>query len=457
MSSFKKVILGILGIGIVAGLCLGTVFFFYPELFGKEEEEQEVGILIAEKISEESLEESNETSAKAALTETPAPELPTSEEAVPEETPEVEPQETEAPEGSSKEVASKETSKEKPRETATPAPTPEPTPEPSVEETPEPTQEPAPEGNGTAGELVDRYAPVFLSFQATAVVKVGETFDVHKYVGYGDDVDRNVEITVTGNVNTSKEGTYPIKITLKDDAGHTTSKNMDVKVSSSSGGSGGGGSSSGNKENFADFIKNYKTDETMVGIDVSRWQETIDFAKVKAAGCEFVYMRLGGYDNGELYTDRFFASNLAGAKANGLKIGIYWHAEEGSADEIKASVNYLMGVLGGEKLDFPIAYDWEDYKNFETYGMNLYDLNTCYANFEKEIEARGYKACLYGSKNALETIWTQPRKGPSWLAHYTNSTSYSGSYFMWQHSCTGKIDGIAGDVDLDVFYPAKAN
>jgi GH25 family lysozyme M1 (1,4-beta-N-acetylmuramidase) len=302
---------------------------------------------------------------------------------------------------------------------------------------------------------VDRYAPVFLTVK-NATIKVGGTFDIHKYIGYADDVDRNVTMEMSGSVDTSKAGTYPVKITLTDDAGHQTSKSIDVKVieSSSSGGSSGGGGG-GKKDEFADFIKNYKTDATSLGIDVSRWQENIDFNKVKAAGCEFVIIRLGGYDNGEHYTDKYYKANIANAKAAGLKVGIYWHAEESSREEVKASVNYLLSVLGDNTLDFPIAYDWEDYINFEQYGMNLRDLTECFYAFAEELQARGYAVCLYGSKNSHMNIWQNDRKYPEWLAHYTAATNYEGDYYMWQHSSTGKIDGINGDVDLDVLYVDK--
>ena len=308
--------------------------------------------------------------------------------------------------------------------------------------------------NGTQDQLVDKQAPVFLAFTASPQIKVGNKFDVHKYCGYADDVDRHVDMEVTGTVDTSKEGTYPITIKLTDDTGRVTKKDMSVHVVSKTGSSGG----SGKKENFSDFVKNYKTEETSVGIDISRWQETVDFEKIKAAGCEFVYMRLGGYDNGELYTDRYYLQNMAGAKAAGLKVGIYWHSEESSRAEMKTSIDYLMKVLDGQQLDFPIAFDWEDFMNFEDHGMNLYDINDLLDGFAEEIEARGYKACLYGSKNKLETLWNlYKKKLPIWLAHYTGSTNYGGDYFMWQHSCTGRIDGINGDVDLDVLYNGKAN
>ncbi|MBP5660993.1 MAG: DUF5011 domain-containing protein [Lachnospiraceae bacterium] len=337
---------------------------------------------------------------------------------------------------------------------------PEPEPEPKPEPKPEPEPEPEPEPKEPERVIVDGYedkkAPVFLYYKGSPKLNVGDTFDVHKFIGYADDVDRNLDLTVEGSVDTSTLGTYPLKITVTDDAGRSTTKNMEVTIINTGGGGGGGeGGDTGPKEQFSDFIANYKTADTMLGIDVSRWQGDIDFDKCKAAGCEFVYMRIGGFDEGEHYTDRYFLQNWQRAKAAGMKIGIYWHSEDSTKEQIQASVKYLAGVLNGEALDFPIAFDWEDYRNFERYGMNLYDLNNLLVYFEDEVEKYGYRACLYGSKNAQNTIWTGPKKYPVWLAHYTSATNYEGQYFMWQHSSTGRIDGISGDVDLDVYYPNK--
>ena len=292
-------------------------------------------------------------------------------------------------------------------------------------------------------------APMFLVFNGSPSLKPGEEFDIHKYIGYADDVDRDVTLEVSGSVDTSTEGTYPLKITITDDAGHSTSRDMNVRIATPAPNPDGGDKKF---ENFSDFRSQYKTDETSVGIDISRWQEAVDFEKVKAAGCEFVYMRIGGLDDGELYTDKYYLNNIAGAKAAGMQVGIYWHAEESSPAEVRESVRYMMEILADEQLDFPIAYDWEDFKNFENYGMNLHDLNKCLQIFEEEVSKHGYKACLYGSKNYQEVVWTGKKQYPVWLAHYTKSTSYAGDYFMWQHSCIGKIEGVKGDVDLDVLY-----
>ena len=299
--------------------------------------------------------------------------------------------------------------------------------------------------------LVDEQAPKFLVSASSAKVARGDTFDASKYVGYGDDVDREVELTVDGDVDTSTLGSYQVTLNLKDDAGHTTSSNMTVNVVETvSPDAVGPTAPSG--DTFEQFQSKYKTEETSLGIDVSRWQNNIDFTKVKAAGCDYVIMRLGGYDDGSHYTDKMFKYNIEAAKQAGLKIGIYWHAEESSADEVKSSVNYLMDILGEEKLDFPIVYDWEDFADFEKYKMNLHDINNCFDVFCQEVEKNGYSACLYSSKNFLQNVWTNTYDHPVWLAHYTSQTDYNGKYFMWQQSSTGEIDGIETAVDFDILY-----
>ena len=318
-----------------------------------------------------------------------------------------------------------------------------------IEEVKEPELAPeAPKEEPSTEVINDTMAPIFLTFSGSPQVKVGDAFDIHKYVGYADDVDREVDITINGTVDTATVGAYPISIVLTDDAGHTTVKDMTVNVVTDI----VSAPPVTIPETFADFIAKYKTDSTSVGIDVSRWQNEIDFSRVAAAGCEFAYIRIGGFDDGELYTDRYYYQNIQNAKAAGLKVGIYWHAEDKNPEEVRACVNYLMAVLNGESLDLPIVYDWEDFKNFERYGMNLYDLNENYATFEREVEKFGYSACLYSSKNYMLNAWITEKKNPIWLAHYTSATNYQGSYFMWQQSCWGQIDGIAGDVDFDVWY-----
>ena len=293
----------------------------------------------------------------------------------------------------------------------------------------------------------DKAAPRFLSFTNEVYLKAGEDFDIHRYIGYADDIDRDVELSFD-EFDTKEVGRYPIKVTITDDTEKSTTRDMIVNVVNEIP-SGGGDIKF---YNWEDFASRYKADDNMIGIDVSTFNGDIDFEKVKEAGCEFVIMRIGGYDNGTLYQDGKFAQNFKNAKAAGLKVGIYWHAEDRNPIEVKNSVAYLMNILDGEELDFPIAYDWEDYMNFEEYGMNLYDFAELLPAFNTEIEKYGYAASLYGSKSYLQDVWTIPEGEPVWLAHYVGNTDYPDSYYMWQLSSIGSIDGVNGFVDLDVYY-----
>ena len=289
--------------------------------------------------------------------------------------------------------------------------------------------------------------PVLLILNGEPQIKQWESFDIHKYIGYADDWDRTPAFEVDGEVDTSTLGTYPLKISITDEAGNVTQADMTVSVVSDV-----EQAQPRPSIEFSDFINTYKNSSTEIGIDVSRWQGSIDFNQVKEAGCEFVIIRVGGYDDGEVYVDSNYYNNIKNAKAAGLKVGIYYHAEESSVEEVKENVEWLMGVLDGEEFDYPIAYDWEDFANFENYEINLHDINDIYETFYDEVTSYGYDAMLYSSKNYLQILWTNEDNTPVWLAHYIDRTDYTGDYIMWQKGNTGRIAGISGDVDFNVSY-----
>ena len=309
-------------------------------------------------------------------------------------------------------------------------------------------------GDYFSNNHTDSKAPVYLIKPSTVSVYKGTEFDISSYVGYADDVDRDVEVSYDKEIDTSETGSDSVTVTLTDDAGHSTTATFNVNIidGSPNTSSSDGGASAPGKVDFDTFAENYGGEDVSLGIDVSRWQGEIDFNKVKAAGCEYVIIRLGGYDDGECYTDRTYAQNIRNAKAAGLKVGIYWHAEESNAAEVKQSADYLKSILGNETLDFPIAYDWEDFAHFQSYGMNLYDINDCFNMFADEMKKSGFDTCLYSSKNFLENVWTNERGYKVWLANYATQTAYSGSYFMWQQTSSGKIDGINSAVDFNIYY-----
>ncbi|MCR4717115.1 MAG: glycoside hydrolase family 25 [Lachnospiraceae bacterium] len=303
---------------------------------------------------------------------------------------------------------------------------------------------------GTTEE--DTTAPILTYLSQYPNVAKGSNFDIHEHIGYADDLDSSPIIKVKGKVNTRKTGSYPIKVIIKDHAGNKLKQSLTINVYKPASSSSTSSSYTPNWYKFKKFKKKYKNKNTMLGIDVSRWQNEIDFEKVAKDGVKFVIMRIGGYDDGELYNDKYYAANMRNAKAAGLKVGIYYHAEESSIAEVKEHVPWIMEQLNGEELDFPIAYDWEDFANFEDYNMSLKDFNETYIAFDEEVRKYGYEAMLYSSKNYLLSVWNIRNDYPVWLAHYTEQTDYPGDYFIWQKDCTGKVAGIETYVDLDVLY-----
>ena len=301
----------------------------------------------------------------------------------------------------------------------------------------------------TTEEPKDTEAPFFLYLVSAPTLDRGREFDLHRYIAYIDDLDPEVELSVEGSVDPENLGEYPLQLTLTDDAGNSTSANLTVKVTEPAQTA---PVTPETPKSFASFAETYRRDGAMVGIDVSKWQGEIDFSRVAAAGCEFVIIRIGGCTD-EPFEDRYFLQNLKNAKAAGLPVGIYWYSEENSPEQIRENAEFLYALLDGAELDFPIFFDWEDFRDFEDYHMSMRDLNALFFTFREEAEARGYRAVLYNSKIFLNLVWSEEAKeGGVWLAHYTEQTNYDGAYFLWQQGL-GRIDGIQGDVDVDVLYP----
>ena len=331
--------------------------------------------------------------------------------------------------------------------TATPSPVPTDTPTP----TPVPTAS-IPHMNLPA---VDKTAPMFLNLPESVSIEVGSDFDIQRYIGYIDDCDSDVELEVDGDVDTSNSGSYPLSLTLIDDAGNTKSGSMTVNVyvPSSSGG-GGGGSSEHTTLAFSDFMARYPGSDIAYGIDVSRYQGDIDFEKVKAAGCDFVMLRAMIYNNGELGEDRKFEEYYADAKAAGLLIGVYYYSTDSNLEELHEHCDELLAVLEDKELDLPVAFDWESWYHFQKYNMSIVDINNLFYEFAGIMAENGFSTILYSSKYYLEIIW-EPAGYDVWLAHYVKETSYEGDYTMWQTGSIGRIDGCNEDVDTDIMFKSS--
>lgn len=302
----------------------------------------------------------------------------------------------------------------------------------------------------------DTTAPMWLNLPESVSIQVDTEFDINRYVGFIDDCDSDVDIQIEGEVDTSTPGSYPITMTLTDDANNTKTGSMTVKVYRPSGGGGGGGGGEDTHTTLAysDFMARYPGDDIAYGIDVSRYQGDIDFNKVKAAGCEFVYLRAMIYNNGELGEDRKFEEYYVDAKAAGLKIGVYYYSTDCNLEELHEHCNELLKVLADKEIDLPVAFDWESWSHFQKYKMSIVDINNLFYEFAGIMTENGYGTILYASKYYLEIIW-EPAGYDVWLAHYVKETSYEGDYTMWQTGSIGRIDGCSEDVDTDILFKSR--
>jgi len=280
--------------------------------------------------------------------------------------------------------------------------------------------------------------------------KVGNKINFLNKLTCGDNYDREVKCEIIGDYDFNKVGTYDLKLKATDSSGNENEKNFKLYVVEKS-----GSSTSKPKYYFDDLIKNHKTDKTMVGIDVSVWQGNINFEKVKNAGCEFVMIRIGyGYDkNKQIVFDTKFKNNLINAKKAGLKVGLYFYSYAKSNKEAIEQAKWVIKALDGETLDLPIAFDWEIWNGFSNYHINFKDLNDIATSFINEINNAGYEGVIYSSAIFLNKVWALDSR--TWLAYYTTNNDFEKDYFMWQLSSRGRIDGINGDVDLDVLYLDK--
>lgn len=298
--------------------------------------------------------------------------------------------------------------------------------------------------------VVDTTEPVLnLSNMSTYV---GKEVNFLNSIMCGDNYDREVKCEILGEYDINKADTYMLSVKATDSSNNVNEKKFKLTVKEKK--DTGGGSSTPSYYYFEDLIKKYKTEKTSVGIDVSSWQGDINWEKVKAAGAEFAMIRIGfGHKNGELVFDSKFKNNLVNAKKAGVKVGLYFYSYAKTTKEAKEQAKWIVDALNGEKLDLPIAFDWEIWSGYNNYKLNFDDLNKIADAFIEEINKSGYEGVNYGSAFFVNRVWNL--KSRTWLAYYTSNNDFDKPYFMWQLSSQGKINGINGYVDLNVMYLDK--
>lgn len=187
------------------------------------------------------------------------------------------------------------------------------------------------------------------------------------------------------------------------------------------------------------------------GIDVSHWQGSVDFTKVKAAGYSFVILN-AGYGKFDNQKDERFEENYKKAKAAGLGVGAYWYSYALSSDDAKKEAECFLRVIKGKQFDYPLAFDIEDRTQSSLSSATIGQICTAFCD---KVTSAGYYVSLYSYTSFLENkVPTAVRsKYDIWVANFdVQKPSYSGTYGIWQYTSTARVPGVTGNCDCNYAY-----
>lgn len=206
--------------------------------------------------------------------------------------------------------------------------------------------------------------------------------------------------------------------------------------------------------------------KTTFGVDVARYQGTIDWQELGQSGIDFAMIRLGyrGIEDGEIKEDSNARYNMQECSNAGIPMGTYFFSTAISEEEAEEEARWAAELMARYPITYPVAFDCEGFSDPDSrqYGLSIAERTDIALAFLETIEKLGYEGMFYASKNELETAWDTERIGESykiWVAQYpevpypgTHQSSYSGEHQMWQYTKEGSAAGISQNVDLNVAY-----
>ncbi len=197
--------------------------------------------------------------------------------------------------------------------------------------------------------------------------------------------------------------------------------------------------------------------EAALGIDVSTWQGNIDWQQVKDAGIEYVLIRAGyrSTDTGNLGEDNYAQRNYQGASEAGLKVGAYFFSQAITVEEAENEARFLLSLIQDWDIQMPLVYDWEYVdETARTAGMSARELTDCTKAFCEVVEKAGYESMIYFNEDQShkQMYLEELTDYGFWLAMYDKTMNYPYRIDMWQYTSEGKVPGIDGNVDMNLFF-----
>ncbi|MCD7835837.1 MAG: glycoside hydrolase family 25 protein [Lachnospiraceae bacterium] len=210
----------------------------------------------------------------------------------------------------------------------------------------------------------------------------------------------------------------------------------------------------------SDIMKYYVDGKQMsyAGVDISKYDDYVDFVKLKKAGISFVMIRVGarGYGSGQLVLDEYFADNIKRASDAGLQIGVYFYSQAVTEDEAIEEANMVLENIRDYKVEYPVAYDMEFVANDDARidTLSRAEKTSIAKAFLETIENAGYNPIIYGNKEWLikEIDMSKLTAYDVWLSQIADVPDYPYKFTMWQYKDDAAVDGIAGYASLNISF-----
>lgn len=194
------------------------------------------------------------------------------------------------------------------------------------------------------------------------------------------------------------------------------------------------------------------------GLDISKYQDYVDFQKVRKAGVDFVMLRVGarGYGTGQLILDDNFSDNIKRATDAGLRVGVYFSSQAITEAEAIEEAELVISQVRGYRLDYPIAMDMGFVENDTARIENLSktEKTEVMKAFLDKVTLEGYTGMIFADKEWLikEVDLSKLTGYDVWLEQEKNLPDYPYSFSMWQYSSRGEVDGVSGYVNMNISF-----
>lgn len=218
------------------------------------------------------------------------------------------------------------------------------------------------------------------------------------------------------------------------------------------------------KDNFVvteeDFLEYYDGDSLIShkGIDVSKYQEKIDWKKVAQDDVEYAFIRLGirGYTEGEIKEDDTFQDNIKGALDNGIETGIYFFTQATSVEEAEEEAKFVLDAIEPYNITYPVVLDVEavNVDNARTEDLTKEERTEYCIAFCEMIKNAGYTPMVYGNLKTFMLLLDleQLEEYDKWFAQYDTELYYPYDFKIWQYTDKGKVSGINTEVDMNISF-----